>query len=153
MPRVLYVRHSKRTSKWPVSLHLGFVAIIKYNKDYLDTALQHHNSRSDSQEGYHLTNTQAVNTVWTCWTKGWVTPRQDRAAWPRTSSRHSNPWANYNLQIVYLWNFLFNILRPWQTTGNWNCGKQDYIGGTTILCVRAHVYFLNKSITWHSFLS
>lgn len=33
---------------------------------------------------------------------------------------------NLNVRSIYLWNFLFNIVRPQLTRGNWNCKKQNH---------------------------
>ena len=111
VPEALHSRYRKRTSQRPASLRLGFAAIIKCNKDYGNTALRYRTVHLTA-EGHQLTSTQAVNPVWTCCTKGWSRPRQDGAGRHRVSPCYSNPCVNYNLRIVYLWNFQCNILRP-----------------------------------------
>lgn len=92
----------------------------------LTQALQYIYIWSDHQDGYYVTNRQVGYTAWIHWTKGWFTSQEGQNGWLKISSPYSEWHTMLNIWIVYFCNFLFNIIRPQLTVGNWNLKKWNH---------------------------
>ena len=110
-------------SEFPSTLLLCFGAVIKQNKGNTSTVKpwqliwSQRRLQSDYRRG-------AYNNVDTL-DKG-VIPRCDRVGRPWDFTKPLREACNIKLITVYFYNFLFNLVGPRLTMGNWNCGKRNH---------------------------